>query len=73
MAKKVMKRPREEVENKGLKLSVIENGKEGQSKMIASRSFLEEELASLQQGRRSDDGRDSVETLGVGLRTRVKR
>ena len=27
----------------------------------------------MQQGRKSDDGRQSVETLGVDLRTRVKR
>ena len=38
-AKKVMKRPREEVESKGLKLSVNENGKEGKSKLIASCVF----------------------------------
>ena len=36
MAKKVMKELKEEVEKKGLKLSVTENGKEGRSKMIAS-------------------------------------
>ena len=44
MAKKVMKKLKEEVEKKGLKLSVTENGKEGQSKMIASCGFLEDEL-----------------------------
>ena len=44
MAKTFMKRPRKEVEKKGLKLSVTENGKEGQSKMIASCGFLEEKL-----------------------------
>ena len=32
MAKKVMKRLREEVEKKGIKLSVNKNGKEGKSK-----------------------------------------
>ena len=31
-----MKKLKEEVEEKGLKLSVTENGKEGKSKMIAS-------------------------------------
>ena len=36
MAKKVMKKLKEEVEKKGLTLSVTENGKEGKSKMIAS-------------------------------------
>ena len=35
-AKKVMKNLKEEVEKKGVKLSVTENGKEGKSKMIAS-------------------------------------
>ena len=44
MAKKVMKRLREEVEKEGLKLSVNENGKEGKGKMIASCGFLVEEL-----------------------------
>ena len=40
-AKKMMKKLKEEVEKKGLKLSVTENGKEGKSKMIASCGFLE--------------------------------
>ena len=31
MAKKAMKKPKEEVEKKRLKLSVVENGKEGNS------------------------------------------
>ena len=44
MAKKVMKRLREEVGKKGLKLSVTKNGKEGKSKMIPSCGFLETEL-----------------------------
>ena len=35
---------KEEVEKKGLKLSVTENGKEGKSKMIAFCGFLENEL-----------------------------
>ena len=34
MAKKVMKKVKEEVERKGLKLSVTEDGKEVKSKMI---------------------------------------
>ena len=42
MEKKVMKKLTEEVERKGLKLSVTENGKEGKSKMIASCGFLGE-------------------------------
>ena len=47
MAKKVMKKLKEEVETKGPKLPVTENGKEGKSKMIASCDFLEE-AASMQ-------------------------
>ena len=44
MAKMVMKKLKEEVENKGVKLSVTENGKEEKGKMIASCGFLENEL-----------------------------
>ena len=57
----------EEVDRKGLKLSVTENGKEGKGKMIG---FLEGEL---RQYSREEGVADSVETLGVDLRTRVKR
>ena len=39
-----MKKLKEEVEKKVLKLSVTENGREGKSKMIASCGFLENEL-----------------------------
>ena len=52
-------------------MSITESGKEGKSKMIASCGFLEVELRQC-----SKDGgvtmADSVETLGVDLRTRVK-
>ena len=41
MAMKVMKKLKGEVEKKGFTLSVTENGKEGDSKMIASCGFLE--------------------------------
>ena len=44
MAKKVMKKLKEEVEKEGLRLSVTENGRREKSKMIASCGFLEEEL-----------------------------
>ena len=57
MATKVMKKLKNEVEKKGLELSVTENVKKGKSKMIASSSFLE----------------NGVVTLGVDLRTRLKR
>ena len=64
VAKKVMKKLKEEVEKKGLKLFVTENGKEGKSKMIASCGYLEEQLCECSK----DEGvilADSVETLGV--------
>ena len=72
MAKKVMKKLKDEVERKGLKLSVTENGKEGKSKMIASCGFLEDELRQYSR----DEGAtvaDRVETQSVNLRTRVKK
>ena len=66
MAKKVMKKKKEEVE-----LSVTEKGREGKSKMIAS-CGLENDLGQFSR----EEGvtlADSVETLGVDFRTRVKR
>ena len=57
MAKKVMKKWKEEVERKGLKLSVTEDGKKGKSKMIASCGSLEKELRQFSRKRRSDNGR----------------
>ena len=72
MAKKVMKKLKEEIEKKGLKLSVNDNGKEGKSKIIASCGFLEKKLSQFSK----EEGvtlADSVETLGVDVRTRVKR
>ena len=72
MARKVMKKLMEEVERKMLKLSVTEDGKEGKSKMIASCGFLESELRQFSR----EEGvtmADSVDTLGVELRTRVKK
>ena len=71
MAKKAMKKLKEEVEKKGFKLSVTENGREGKSKMIASCGFLENELRQF-SGEEGVALADSVETLGVDLRTRVK-
>ena len=71
-AKNVMKKLKEEVEKKGLNMSVTENGREGKSKIIASCGFLEDELRQCSK----EEGltmADSVETLGVDLRTRVKR
>ena len=65
-----MKKLKEEVEKKGLSLSVTENGKESKSKMVASYGFVENELPQFSK----EEGvtlADSVETLGVDLRTRV--
>ena len=71
MAKKVMKKLKEEVERKGLKLAVTEDGKEGTSKMIASCGFLENELRQFR--REGVTMADSVDTLSVDLRTRVNK
>ena len=51
---------------------MTEDGKEGQSKMIASCGFLENELRQFSK----EEGvtlADSVDMLGVDLRTRVKK
>ena len=72
MAKKVMRKLKEEVEKKGLKLSITEKGKEGKSKMIALCGFLDEKLRECsREGGVTMAGR--VETLGEDLRTRVKK
>ena len=63
MAKKVMTKLKEEVEKKGLKLSLIENGKEGKSKMIALCGFSEDELRQCSNEEVVTIA-DSVETLG---------
>ena len=73
MAKKLMKILKEEVERKGLKLSVTEDGKEGTSKMIASCGFLEDELRQFSGEEEGVTIADSVDSLGVDLRTRVKK
>ena len=53
-------------------MSVTENDKEGKSKMIASGGFLENELSQFSK-KEGVTLTDSVETLGVDLRTRVKK
>ena len=65
MAKLVMRKHKEEVEKKGFKLSVSENGKEGKSEMIEDerRQFSNEGVTLTV----------SVATLAVDLRKRVKR
>ena len=72
MAKKVMKKFKEEVEKKGLNMSVTENGTEGKSKIIASCRFLEDELRHCSKGKGVTMA-DTVKTFGVDLRIRVKR
>ena len=71
MAKKVMRKLKEGVEKKDVKLSITDKEKEGKSKMVVSCRFLEDELrqCSKEEGVTMADG---VETLGVDLRTRVK-
>ena len=71
MAKKVIRKLKEEVGEKGFKLSIMEKVKEGKSKMIASCGFLEDELRQCSK----EEGvmiADSVETLGVDLRSRFR-
>ena len=66
-AKKVTKKSKEEVERKGLKLSVTENGKEGTSKMIASCGFFEDELRQYSKLEKRD------KMLGVKEQARRKK
>ena len=64
LAKKVMRKFKEEVEKKGLKLSITEKRKEGKSTMVASCGYLEQKLRECSK----EEGvtmADSVETLGV--------
>ena len=71
MAKKVMKKLKEEVEETGLQtVGLRKERKEGRSKMIASCGFLEDELR--QCSKEGVTMAASVETLGVELRTGVK-
>ena len=64
MAKKVMKKLKEEVNRNVLKLSVTEDGMEGKSKMIASCGFMEE--------LRQCSKEEGVTIVDGDLRTRVK-
>ena len=67
MAKKVMRKLKEEVEEKTYNC----RSNEGQSKMIASCDYLENCVNVVR--RNEVVLADSVETLGVDLRTKVKR
>ena len=63
MAKKGVKKLKEEAEKEGLKSSVTENGKAGKDKMIVSCGFQDNELRQF----RREGGvtlADSVETWG---------
>ena len=60
---------RMELEEKGLKLSIM-GGKEGQSKVIAPRSYLEDKFPECSNG---VGHTNSVETVGVDLRTATKQ
>ena len=71
MAKKVMKKLREEVEKIGLKLSVNENGQEAKEQHVRVAWFLGGRAASMQEGR-SDDGKQCGNTWS-DLRTKTKR
>ena len=64
MEEKVMKKLKEEVESKGLKLSVTEDGSERKSKMIASCDFLENELRQFS----NEDGVKLAERAYAGFR-----
>ena len=64
MAKKVMNKLKEEVEKKGLKLSVTEHGKEGKSKMIASCGFLENESSGVTMADSVANARSGLENKG---------
>ena len=52
IGEKVLRAMRMEVEEKGLELSITEGGEEGQSKVIASCSYLTETFSGKQQKRR---------------------
>ena len=72
MADKVLRKLKKEVEENGLKLSVTENGKEGKSKMVTSRRYVEENLWECSFQKRVVMA-ESVEKLGVDLRTQTKQ
>lgn len=72
MAEKVLRKIKTKVEEKGLRLSIMEGGKEGKRKVTVSCRFLEESF----QQRSEEEGTTlatSVETLRVDFRTRIKQ
>ena len=72
-AEKVMKVVRMYLEEKAMKLSITERGKEGKSNVIALYSYLGETFQE-DCGKRGGAGlATSVETLGVDLSARTKQ
>ena len=71
MAEKVVRKLKEEVEDKGLKLSITEKREKEKSEMITSCRYPEEKLRECSQ--KGVSVADSVETLGVDLRTPTKQ
>ena len=67
LAEKVLNNLKEDVKEKGLKWSITEGGKEGKSEVIYLLQNLEEELRACRK--KGVVMADSVETLGVSLRT----
>ena len=63
---------RMKVEEKNLKLSLTEGGKKGKSKVIASSRHLEVKFRDCSK-REGVGPADSMETLGVDMRTRTKK
>ena len=68
MAEKVLKNMKSEVEEKDLKLSIAEGGKEGKSLAMTSCKILEERFQECSV----KEGATSVETLEVDLKTRTQ-
>ena len=62
---------KKEVEQQGLKLSITAGGTEGESKVVTSCKYLEEEWRECST-REGVVMAESVETLGVNLRTQIK-
>ena len=57
LVEEVLKKLKKEVEEKGLRLSITEGGREGKNKVIASCKYLEEKVAGMQQKRRGSFGK----------------
>ena len=71
MAEKVLKKLKREVEEKGVKLTITEGGKECESKVIAFCRSLQERFQEC--SKKGVVMAESVETLGVDLTTKPKQ